>query len=176
MTDNATLRRRLVAIAESKVGVHEEGGNNKGNDVLLFQLATALTPAPWAWCAAFVDWCVREWLRDPEVRDALRLPTARAAEDWRPRTARAFGMEDWGTRHGLQVLPENAVARAGDLVTFDFSHVGIVAVDQPAHSGMIETIEGNTNGHGGRDSASGDGVWRKTRAVPLVNRYIRLLS
>lgn len=175
MPDTAALRRQLVAIACGKVGCHETGGNNLGADVVLFQLATALAPGPWPWCAAFVDWCIREWLRIEPVRAALSLASPREAEAWRPRTARAYGFEAWGAAAGLQVLPENAVARAGDLVTFDFSHVGIVAVDQPAHSGIIDTIEGNTNGAGARDSASGDGVWRKIRAVGLVHRYVRLL-
>lgn len=175
MSDNSALRRQLVAIAAAQVGVHEEGGNNLGPMVAMFQQATVLPPGPWPWCAAFVDWCVREWLKIAPVRTAMGLRTEAEAEAWRPRTALAFGFEGWGLKHGLAVLPELAVARAGDLVTFDFSHVGIVAVDQPVQSGMIETIEGNTNGHGGRDSASGDGVWRKTRRVELVRRFVRLL-
>jgi len=175
MSDNSALRRQLVAIATAQVGSHEEGGNNLGPMVAMFQAATSLPPGPWPWCAAFVDWCVREWLQMPPVRAAMGLSTEAEAEAWRPRTALAFGFEGWGLGHGLAVLPELAVARAGDLVTFDFSHVGIVAVDQPAASGMIETIEGNTNGAGARDSASGDGVWRKTRRVELVRRYVRLL-
>lgn len=175
MSDNSALRRQLVAIAAAQVGSHEEGGNNLGPMVAMFQGATILPPGPWPWCAAFVDWCVREWLQIAPVRLALGLRSDAEVEAWRPKTALAFGFEGWGLSHGLAVLPELAVARAGDLVTFDFSHVGIVAVDQPAASGMIETIEGNTNGAGARDSAHGDGVWRKTRRVELVRRYVRLL-
>ena len=94
----------------------------------------------------------------------------------RPMVQDGVGVAGVGNVQQLQpLLPELAVARAGDLVTYDNSHVGIVAVDQPVNSGMIETIEGNTNGAGGRDSANGDGVWRKTRRVELVRRYVRLL-
>lgn len=176
MSDAATLRCQLVAIAAAKVGVHESGGNNLGAEVVTFQQATTLPPGPWPWCAAFVAWCIREWLRIEPVRAALALRSDGEAETWRPKTALAYGLEGWARSHGLQVLPENAVARAGDLVTFDFSHIGIVAVDQPKSSGLVETIEGNTNGAGARDSASGDGVWRKSRGVSLVRRYIRLLN
>jgi hypothetical protein len=38
----------------------------------------------------------------------------------------------------------------------------------------IVTIEGNTNGSGGRDSESGDGVWRKIRKKSLVKDIIRI--
>ena len=175
MSDNAALRRQLVAIAAGKVGAQEAGGNNLGPSVVEFQRATLLPPGPWPWCAAFVDWCIREWLRIEPVRVALGLRSAGEAETWRPKTALAYGLESWAKAAGLAVLPEHAVARAGDLVTFDFSHVGIVALDQPAASGVVETIEGNTNGAGERDSAAGDGVWRKARKVPLVRRYVRLL-
>lgn len=176
MSDNAALRRQLVAIAASKVGVHEVGGNNLGPEVVTFQRATTLPPGPWPWCAAFVCWCIREWLRLEPVRAALAIRSEGEADTWRPKTALAYGLEGWAAGHGLAVLPETAVARAGDLVTFDFSHVGIVAVDQPKSSGLVEPIEGNTNGAGARDSSSGDGVWRKSRRVELVRRYIRLLS
>ncbi len=46
---------RLVAIAQSQVGVRESGGNNKGKEVALYLAYTNLK-AGYPWCAAFVSW------------------------------------------------------------------------------------------------------------------------
>jgi hypothetical protein len=66
--------------------------------------------------------------------------------------------------------------RAGDFVVFDFSHIGIVAADQKVVTDNLQTIEGNTNGKGERDSVAGDGVWQKERAPQLTKSYIRLFA
>ena len=100
--------------------------------------------------------------------------TAKEAELWRPKTAGAFDWAKWAHSKELTVLPESALAKAGDFVIFDFSHIGIVVSDQP-NVGTITTVEGNTNGKGERDSAAGDGVWQKTRQPSLVKCYIRIL-
>jgi len=164
-------RRRLVAIALSQVGKREEGSNNVGPAVRMYQAATWLTPAAWPWCAAFVCWCIREWLKDPAVLELLGI-TAKQSEEWRPKTAGAFDFERWAKKHGLQILNEKAEALPGDLIIFDFSHIGIVT-DQM--KGVRRTVEGNTNGQGERDSEAGDGVWKKTRADSLARVLIRIL-
>ena len=166
--------QQLIAIAQSQVGVHEQGGNNTGPQIREYQKATFLQPAAWPWCAAFICWCMREWL----------VKTTGAAEwlginndetiFWRPKTASAFGFIDWAKRSNLYITDEKELAKAGDLVVFDFSHIGIVIEDQVAGSPLIKTVEGNTNGKGERDSATGDGVWLKTRNCNLVKAYIRL--
>jgi hypothetical protein len=69
---------------------------------------------------------------------------------------------------------ENDLARAGDFVVFDFSHIGLVVEDQKSIVEKLSTIEGNTNGKGDRDSTSGDGVWAKQRERTLAKSYIRL--
>ena len=74
------------------------------------------------------------------------------------------------------LVDRSIAAKAGDIVVFAFSHVGIVIEDQLPGKDYIVTVEGNTNGKGERDSVSGDGVWRKTRKTNLVKNYIRLLS
>jgi hypothetical protein len=165
------MMQKLVAIAAAEVGVREVGSNNSGPRVREYQKATWLEPAAWPWCAAFVCWTLREWLRDPAVVAVLGVAKPDA---WRCKDASAFGWEKWARVKGLTVLPETAKARAGDIVIFDFSHIGIVELDQVGR--VICTIEGNTNGAGARDSESGDGVWRKTRAQSLVKSYVRLLT
>ena len=169
------LRKRLVDIATSEVGVTEQGGNNRGPCVVEYQSATWLKPAPWPWCAAFICWVIREWLKDAEVQSALSLSGPRAIEAWRPRTAGAFDFERWAKERKLRVLRRTTKAKAGDLVIFDFSHIGIVVKDQLGAS-TIETIEGNTNSGGQRDSTTGDGVRRKRRSVSSVRSIIRLIS
>lgn len=164
---------KLADIAESQIGKREEGGNNIGPAVREYQGASNLPPGAWPWCAAFVDWCVREWLRDEQARRWLNLQV-NTPEQWRPKTAAAFGLIEWakGKPNSTRILPEGATALRGDIVVFDFSHVGIV-LGQPDLD-VIETVEGNTNGRGERDSKSGDGVWRKFRDRSLVRNFIRI--
>ena len=177
--------RSLVQIAQGEVGVREEGGNNCGPRVREYQAATWLTVASWAWCAVFTAWCLRDWLKQPEVtqmiKDTVGGPNFNL-EKWRCRDAAVFGWDDWAIRTGGKVLdPTKHLAEAGDFVIFDFNgpetgggHIGIVEVNQKPHESVIYTIEGNTNGKGERDSISGDGVWRKTRKTTLVKHYIRM--
>lgn len=170
------LLKPLVDLALAEVGVREEGGNNRGPRIREYQAATWLKPAPWPWCAAFICWLIREWLKLPTVREALSLRNDRQVENWRPRTAGAFDFERWARSQKLRVLPRTSKALAGDLVVFSFSHIGIVLKDQQPGATTIETVEGNTNGAGTRDSNSGDGVWRKRRPLSSVRSFIRLLS
>lgn len=166
--------KRLLEITAHEVGVHEDGGNNRGPRIVEYQSATWLKPAPWPWCAAFICWIIREWLKSPEILGKLSLRNNKEAENWRPKTAGAFDFERWAKEKGLTVLNKKALAKAGDLVVFEFSHIGIVVKDQISPD-SIECIEGNTNGIGQRDSASGDGVWRKRRSAKLVRSFIRLI-
>jgi hypothetical protein len=162
----------LVDIAAAQVGVREEGGNNCGAKIREFQKATDLKPGAWPWCAAFVDWCLREWLAKPAALSWLNLQTI-TPEEWRPKTALAYGFAAWAKSRPKTtiLLPEDVRAQAGDIVVFDFSHVGIVEYDTGA---QLLTIEGNTNGRGDRDSETGDGVWRKTRPKSIARNFIRL--
>lgn len=172
MSSTYHLRQRLIEIALKEVGVREMGTTNTGKRVVQYQAATDLGGTGWPWCAAFVCWCVREWIKDDEVRAALGIPAdEHAADRWRPRTAAAYGFHEWARAHGLLVMDDSHqhVLHTGDLVTFDFSHIGIVKDDM---ADMIFTIEGNTDGGGGRD---GGGVWEKTRRRELARRFIRMM-
>ena len=163
---------KLAKLASCEIGVREDGGNNCGKRIREYQSATDLDPAAWSWCAAFVDWCIREWLKDKEVITWLGLKN-RTPDEWRPKTALAYGLTSWAKQrpNTTSIYNEKDRAVAGDIVTFDFSHTGIVLEDCGDH---IVTIEGNTNGSGGRDSDSGDGVWRKIRKKSLVKDFIRI--
>lgn len=157
MTQPTALPLRLLTIAQGEVGTREDG-KNSGLRVRAYQRATWLEPGPWPWCAAFVSWCLMQALGPKPKHDGK----------WRCRDARAYGWEDWAKKRGLVLLDESAAMQPGDIVTFDFSHIGIVESDEGS---QIITIEGNTNAAGSRE---GDGVWRKERARHLVRRVIRL--
>lgn len=167
-------RQLLIDLALAEVGVREEGGNNRGKRIQEYQAATWLAPAAWPWCAALCAWLLREWTKESTVRSLLGLANPTAANAWRCKSAGAFDWENWFKNKGYLVLPEGSRALAGDFVTFDFSHIGLVVEDQKDRS-VIVTVEGNTNGKGERDSTSGDGVWRKRRpaSVPGVDGIVR---
>lgn len=176
MTAHA-LRQRLVDIAVHEVGFKETEGANRGPEVRKYQAATSEPIGPWPWCAAYVAWCIQQWLQAPDVQRALGIPEATdpplsPIEEWRFKSALAFGAEPWARSKGLSVLPEEELALTGDLITFDFSHIGIVRLDE-VQGQPIQTVEGNTNGAGSRD---GNGVWLKARPDGLTRRYIRLLT
>lgn len=169
--------KRLIELATHEVGTQEVGGNNRGPRIQQYQAATWLKPAPWPWCAAFICWIVREWLlSSPEACERLGLKSKRKIEWWRPRTAGAFDFERWARGNRIRVLGPRAIAKAGDIVVFNFSHIGLVVKDQVAPATTIETIEGNTNSKGTRDSKSGDGVWRKRRPVSSIRSLIRIFQ
>lgn len=165
------LRRKLIEIARKEVGTVEiPKDSNTGPRVIQYQRATNLDGTGWPYCAAFVCWCVREWLKNQEVLDAFKF-TAKQAEAWRPKTAAAYGFHGWAESKGLLVMDDSQsnVLHTADLVTFDFSHIGIIANDE---ADLIYTIEGNTDSGGSRD---GGGVFEKVRRRSLARRFIRML-
>ena len=163
------VRQKLIDIAKREVGVTEVGSNT-GKRIREYQAATTLDGTGWPWCSAFVCWCIREWGKDPEVLAALGKTPAQF-EKWRFKSAAAFDAESWGRKNGMEVMEADSkpILRTGDLVTFDMSHIGLVADDR---GGKIFTIEGNTGPSGGRD---GDGVWDKVRNFKIARRFIRIL-
>jgi hypothetical protein len=171
---------KLVTLARQELGTREGPVNNTGARIVEYQGATWLQPGAWPWCAAFTCWLMRELLEDEAVRDYLRgylnrsTLTFAQAEKLRCRDASAFGWEKWARSNGILLLGEDSLARAGDFVVFDFSHIGVVVEDQQSLKDKVRTIEGNTNGKGERDSDSGDGVWEKLRERTLTKSYIRI--
>lgn len=160
------FREAIIVIALSQVGVKESGGNNKGEAIRKYLDSTWMDDDAkqkgFPWCAAFITWVTKE------ARRKCRLT-------WRDINlyigAAAYGWEDWAKQEGWKLKNENEKALPGDLVTYDFSHIGIVIED---HGDTIITVEGNTNNKGERDSDTGDGVWKKERARSLVKTFIEL--
>lgn len=153
----ASPSTRLISILTAKEGVREVPANsNRGKDVEEFQSATWLTGTGWAWCAAFICWGFRE------LEKEMKLPFDR------PQTAAAWGFEEWAKNEGLKLFKPKGTIKAGDIVMFTFSHIGLAIADEK--NGSVKTIEGNTDDSGSRE---GGGVYIKTRATSLIRSHIR---
>jgi hypothetical protein len=163
------LNKLIADIATVEIGVKEHG-NNSGAKIREYQACTTLRPAAWPWCAAFVCWVIDQWLEDPKAVAWLNLKTL-TPEKWRPKTALAYGFLQWAKDRPAttEILSDKAKAQAGDIVVYDFSHVGIVIQDKGSR---IITVEGNTNGAGSRE---GDGVYRKDRPKSIARNFIRIV-
>lgn len=166
--------RSLAFTAFHELGVREEGGNNTGARVRAFQSATDIPAGPWPWCAAFVCYCIKEWLEDPEVVAWLAL-RASTPDQWRPRTARAFGLTDWArTRpYTTEILGPYEPAPCGSIVVFSFSHTGILWKPSQA-SGLLEVIEGNTNSTSPGEGREGDRVALRLRSRSVIQNFITI--
>jgi hypothetical protein len=152
----------LATLADSQIGVEEDSHHtNCGAAIAKYQADTALGGQGWPWCAAFVDWCVHQFLLIPEFAEVCAIPLAN-----RPRTASAFGLRTWGMDNNCRIT---RLPQVGDLVVYTFSHCGIVS--SLIDSYHFEAIEGNTNADGGRDGYT---VARKTREISRVLCFIRL--
>lgn len=163
------IRQKLIDIAAAEIGTTETG-RNTGKRIIEYQRATTLTGTGWPYCAAFVCWCIRQWGKDQQVLAHLQKTPAEF-EAWRPKTAAAFGFEDWAHQRRLQTFDDNPShqLRSGDLIVFDMSHIGLVTGDR---GDQLQTIEGNTGATGSRD---GEGVWSKTRHRREARTFIRIL-
>lgn len=173
------LPETLARIAESQLakcprGACEIEGNNKGPQIREYQKATWLTPGPWAWCAAFVCWCLYQTLQ------LLGEP-----KGWsRPQTAGAYDFELWARGNikphpinkGWTVLTtSNTTPRRGDIVTFTWSHIGIFTGYDSAKK-LVATVEGNAGAGQTSDSLKGDGVVAKQQKLTSIRRIIRYIG
>lgn len=154
---NSAGLSRLVNVARGEVGVVETS-ENQGPGIQKYWTATTY-PGGYndrqPWCAAFVSWCVRQ--------------SGIFSEEDRPKSAAAFkggGFEAWAKSKPSVVAFSmgSRSIKAGDLVIFSFSHIGIATSDSDIN-GNFRTIEGNTNAAGSRE---GNGVWEKSRNISVV--------
>jgi hypothetical protein len=155
----------LVKIARGQIGTEEdENHQNKGSSIEKYQACTGMSGQGWPWCAAFVDWCVQQFVNETGTNITHV-----------PRTTAAFGLITWGNDNHYQVFnppasPKDIKAMPGDIVVYEFSHTGIVSrAGDPKYS--FYAIEGNTNPGGGRD---GYEVAERGRNYSSVRKFIRL--
>ena len=139
----------VVECYTSQIGVREATGRNDGADVEKY-LASVKLGAGYAWCAAFVNWTLKE----------CGYPTANSA--WSP---------SWFPDHRLVKDP-----RPGDVFGIYFidkkriAHVGFI---DEWGTRTVKTVEGNTNGAGSRES---NGVYRKIRMTTQIYKVSRWIN
>jgi hypothetical protein len=155
-----------IAEAEAKAGVKEEGGNNRGPKVEEYEKYVGSAVVGQSWCAAFVCWCMGQVSNKIDCSFTL------------PKEASAFRLEDWAVAQrskGVYLLdPEANTPRRGDIVIFNFSHVGFCRVDES--KGSFGTVEGNTTAGVSKPAAErdGGGVYERSRKLKLVRSLVRL--
>ena len=148
----------LIEIARAELGASETS-RNRGPRIAKYWAATDYPDGMEKrepWCAAFVAWCLAQWLGVKAKR-----PKSAAVRNWVPAALRL----DWrvfGPRDGL-LFP-----RAGDICVFTFSHIGIV---EDFDGSFVTTIEGNTDDQGGREGVE---VARRKRPLREIRSFIRV--
>jgi len=172
-SSSSSIGEDMVRLAKEEIGVEEVDGTNCGPRVDEYKAATWLdSDVGWPWCAAFICWLVREAIKDQDVSFK------------RPQTAGAWDFENWAKKQKdkgvvlykpvgevLNVsVDEKPYVRAGDIVVFRFSHIGL-AIGEPTNNGFVSTIEGNTNGEGSRE---GGAVLEKSRRLSSIRSVIRI--
>ncbi len=167
------LRKKLVDIARADVG-RVEASRNRADWIQKYWPATSYAEGyanREPYCAAAVCYWVQQWLKDAEVAAALGKTPAQL-EQWRCKSAAAFGWIDWANKRGVESFNDSQehALHTGDIMVFDMSHIGIVTDDNGKT--LVYTIEANTGATGGRD---GDGCFAKTRQRSLARRFLRIL-
>lgn len=158
------LATLIVKLAKGEIGTEEIDGTNCGPRVNEYKAATNLPPKEsWPWCAAFVDWCVWQAMRAEHAEYTFKRPT----------TAGAWDLENWSLKQddstNTKRNPGNDI-KAGDIVIFKFSHVGIATSNAYTDTQVVDTVEGNTDKAGSRE---GGGVYAKTRKLSSIKTRIR---
>lgn len=160
----SSFAKEMVNIAKSQIGVVELPRNsNTGPEVEgLYQRSTWLNGTGFAWCAAFICYLFKEASKKPNMEYSFKLP----------KTAGAYDFENWARNNSnyVEILsPPFTNIIPGDIIIFNFSHIGI-SIDV-SKFGSVSTVEGNTNSSGSRE---GDGVYQKNRKFSLIKKVLRL--
>ena len=148
--------KRLSAVYTAEIGVRELTGKNDGKRVEEY-LASCGLGKGYAWCAAFVNWCM--------VQSGVRGAGSAWSPDWFPSANTIYTRGGRGNINpskcdvmGLYYADKKRIA-----------HVGFID-DWAEGSDYTLTVEGNTNDDGSRE---GDGVYRKRRLKAQVYRVSR---
>lgn len=151
-----TLNQLSLKIAQSQEGVQEVPKNsNAGPDVENYLKSVGLGKG-YAWCMAFVYWCVRRAAIDLNKQIPL-IKTAGVLRQW----------------NETKPTQKFSMPRPGDIFIMDFGkgqgHTGFVV--EVYQNGTIKTIEGNTNDEGSRE---GYEVAYRTRKISAMKGFIRI--
>jgi hypothetical protein len=127
---------RLISVAKNEIGVVETS-KDRGPGIEKYWTATSSGSSGYgqAWCAAFVCWVIRQSGVLPET--AL------------PKNANAFGFANWARTAGRSFTQLRSSPREifpGDIVMFNWSHVGIATTRSV--NGAFKSVDGNTGAGG----------------------------
>jgi hypothetical protein len=157
------LRNKLVELAKTELakGI-KETSKNQGVGIEKYWGATWYKDGyknREPWCAAFTCWLFQEGMKDDKY-------TFKA-----PQTPAAYGFENWCLKQDNSVLlKRSGKISKGDIVIFNFSHIGIAIEDEA--NGVVTTVEGNTDAAGSRE---GGGVFRKVRNRKTIRSFIKVM-
>jgi CHAP domain len=155
---NQTLAQASLQVALTQNGVSEQPkGSNGGPQVSQYLRSIGLGPG-YAWCMAFVYWCVNKAAQDLQVPNPL---------------VKTGGVLHQYNTTKLRKLPKTSIGiKAGDIFIMDFGkglgHTGFVI---KIEKGLVHTIEGNTNDDGSRE---GYEVAIRTRPLSSFKAFIQL--
>lgn len=152
---NKPLNARAFAVAETLVGVMEQGGNNTGPEVdKIIRANGGVVGEPW--CGDFDAFCYRQ------------AGSKKVDRSWA--SVNAINSTNGGDFKRIS----NPVR--GDVVTFSFGHTGLFDKWIDRVRGLFATIEGNTGSSGARSDSftGGDGVYRKNRSTSLGVSFWRV--
>ena len=157
----------LLNEASRWIGITEQGGNNRGQLVQLFQKAVDGSASAEPWCMSFVQYCVK-------------MAEAQLAAAGQPVHSKLFRSE-----HCQTVFQKSAALKCepkpGAIIVWAHykagkntgqGHTGIVRAVRM--DGMLETVEGNT-GDGAGVVRDGDGVFKRLRS-PKGDGDMRVLG
>lgn len=153
-----TLAERSLQIAISQLGVSEQPkGSNSGPEVNQYLKSVGLGKG-YAWCMAFVYWCVNKAAGEMGIQNPL---------------VKTGGVLHQFNHTTLRKLPNrSAGVKPGDIFIMQFGdgtgHTGFV---EKVENGIVTTIEGNTNDDGSRE---GYEVARRQRPISSIKSFIQI--
>lgn len=159
---------KLADIAKEYIGVTETGDNKAGTNKKLLDIFNADDLVingktdGYPWCAAFVSHCTQRLLKRNVMFAGVTPPREASVSRF---------LNLWAKGQSCDIFKpsdKNKKPQKGDIVVFNFSHIGVV---DTVYSGGVNTIEGNTNDSGSREGVT---VATKKRTDSLIRAYIRL--
>lgn len=159
MTNKTILMKALVDLALTQVGVHEDGGDNDGPIVRMYQSVIG-KPEKESWCVSFLQWCVREVDLKFGSKTIL-FPTESSQLLWlRTPTAARVTLPEPGAVLVWTVFDQKGLPTSR-------GHVGIVK--EVIDSNFVLCAEGNSSISPGEP----DGVYLKRRHVSFLTGSFR---
>ena len=155
-----TLAAAALRVALSQVGVQEEPrGSNAGPKVTMYLRSVGIGPG-YAWCMAFVYWCVQQACEEQGIEKVPLLRTGGVLWQW------------GNTPAPRRLVSRSKAVKPGDIFIMDYGkgrgHTGFVV---KVEGSIIHTVEGNTNNDGSRE---GYAVCEHQRSITAIKGFITL--